>query len=205
MTQSYRINQLTKVTVLYDSNCSCVSSIGALILNKLLSLSDTHVFLLYSACAYQSCGRPSKSSTMMQMVSSITKTSQTVWEPWDTCRRRWSSLRSSSKSKWNVCNNLHNFMCFYFLFICSSTHAYCRQVWVCVCVWPSTSSCVLFLYNIVNIECQWRKWKTKRFSSMDLYIFLWIISVKTQICAAEENVNRDCIDCWISAINLKRL
>lgn len=38
----------------------------------------------------------------MQMASSITKTLQTAWGPWATCLLRWSSSRSSSKSRWNV-------------------------------------------------------------------------------------------------------
>lgn len=51
---------------------------------------------------YQSSKRPSRNLTMTQMASSITKTSQTAWGPWATCLLRWSSLRSSSKSRWNV-------------------------------------------------------------------------------------------------------
>lgn len=203
MTQSYRINQLTKVTVPYDSNCSCVSSIGALILNCCHCQTHTCFFCILLV--------PIRAAGGLQRVR--------LWCRWfhplqrhrrlyenhgihaDGDGAHWDHPANQNEMYVTICIILCAFISSSFVRAHVHTVGRCE----CVCVWPSTSSCVLFLYNIVNIECQWRKWKTKRFSCMDLYIFQWIISVKTQICAAEENVNRDCIDCWISAINLKRL
>lgn len=64
----------------------------------------------------QSCRWPLRNLTTMQMASSITKTSQTAWGPWVTCRQRWSSSRSSSKSRWDVCIHLPG-LCVWFSFL----------------------------------------------------------------------------------------
>lgn len=78
----------------------------------------------------QSCRRPLRSSTTTRMASSITKISQTAWGPWATCLQRWSSSRSSSKSRWDVRIYLVWF-CVCLVFISSSVvKAWPRDWWV---------------------------------------------------------------------------
>lgn len=102
-------------------------------------------------CVCQSFRRPLRNLTMMRMASSITKTSQTAWGPWATCLQRWSSLRSSSKSRWNV--SIYLAVCIYkdpFLpkrlkHACIIDGSLSRvQVWMCEsCVCTNPPACVL--------------------------------------------------------------
>lgn len=51
---------------------------------------------------HQSCETPSRSLTKTKTDSSAAKIWGTVWELWDTCRRRWSWSSWASGSTWTV-------------------------------------------------------------------------------------------------------
>lgn len=82
----------------------------------------------------------------MRMASSITKTSQTAWGPWATCLQRWSSSRSSSKSRWNVCICLPGMcVCVCMVFISSSVVKACTHDWWVFLKWAGVNAWVMCL------------------------------------------------------------